>query len=115
MNILQKIFAFKEKEVAESLSLYPVRLLERSLYFNTHPVSLRKYLLEKDKSGVIAEFKRKSPSKGNINLYAPVGPTTIGYMQAGASALSILTDKEFFGGSNNDLTEARKFNYCPIL
>ena len=115
MNILQKIVAFKEKEVDENRSLYPIKLLERSLYFNTKPVSLRKYLLEKGKSGIIAEFKRKSPSKGDINLYAPVGPTTVGYMQAGASALSVLTDKEFFGGSSNDLTEARKYNYCPIL
>lgn len=115
MSILQKIAAFKEKEVAENKSLYPVKLLERSIYFDTKPVSLSTYLLEKDKSGIIAEFKRKSPSKGNINLYAPVGPTTVGYMQAGASALSVLTDKEFFGGSNADLSEARKYNYCPIL
>jgi indole-3-glycerol phosphate synthase len=115
MNILEKIAEFKQKEVEENRSLYPVKLLERSIYFKTKPVSLKAYLLEKNKSGIIAEFKRKSPSKGVINAYAPVGPTTIGYMQAGASALSILTDKEFFGGSNNDLTEARKFNYCPIL
>ncbi|MBL0309817.1 MAG: indole-3-glycerol phosphate synthase TrpC [Bacteroidetes bacterium] len=115
MNILEKIASFKEKEVAENRSLYPVKLLERSIYFETKPVSLRTYLLDKNLSGVIAEFKRKSPSKGNINPYAPVGPTTLGYMQAGASALSILTDKEFFGGSSNDLTEARRYNYCPIL
>jgi len=115
MSILQKIVAFKEQEVAENRSLYPVKLLEKSIYFNTLPVSLRTYLLKKEKSGIIAEFKRRSPSKGNINLYAPVGPTTIGYMQAGASALSVLTDKEFFGGSANDLTEARKYNYCPVL
>lgn len=115
MNILEKIAEFKIKEVEENRSLYPVKLLERSIYFKTKPVSLRTYLLEKNKSGVIAEFKRKSPSKGVINAYAPVGPTTIGYMQAGASALSVLTDKEFFGGSNADLTEARKYNYCPIL
>lgn len=115
MNILQKIAAFKEKEVEENRSLYPVKLLERSIYFKTPSVSLRTYLIEKNLSGIIAEFKRKSPSKGNINAYAPVGPTTVGYMQAGASALSVLTDKEFFGGSSADLTEARKYNYCPIL
>ena len=72
-------------------------------------------MLDKGKSGIIAEFKRKSPSKGNINLYAPVGASTLAYMQAGASALSVLTDKEFFGGKNADLTEARNYNYCPIL
>lgn len=115
MNILQNIAAFKEKEVEENRSLYPIKLLERSIYFKTRPVSLRTYLTEKNLSGIIAEFKRKSPSKGNINPYAPVGPTTLGYMQAGASALSVLTDKEFFGGSSADLTEARKYNYCPIL
>jgi indole-3-glycerol phosphate synthase len=115
MNILDKIAAFKKKEVEENKSLYPVKLLERSVYFETKPVSLRTYLLDKDKSGIIAEFKRKSPAKGNINLYAPVGATTLAYMQAGASALSVLTDKEFFGGKNTDLTEARNYNYCPVL
>jgi indole-3-glycerol phosphate synthase len=115
MNTLEKIAAFKQKEVEENKSLYPVKLLERTVYFETKPVSLRTYLSDKDKSGIIAEFKRKSPSIGNINLYAPVGATTLAYMQAGASALSVLTDKEFFGGKNADLTEARNYNYCPIL
>jgi indole-3-glycerol phosphate synthase len=115
MNILKKIEAFKKKEIEENQSLYPVKLLERSIYFNTAPVSLRTYLLDKGKSGIIAEYKRKSPSKGNINLYAPVGATTLAYMQAGASAISVLTDREFFGGANADLTEARNYNYCPIL
>ena len=72
-------------------------------------------MLRDDKVGITAEFKRKSPSKGMINQYAPVEQTTIGYMQAGSSALSVLTDEEFFGGKNKDLLEARKFNYCPIL
>jgi indole-3-glycerol phosphate synthase len=76
---------------------------------------MKKYLQRPDKSGIIAEFKRKSPSKGDINPYAKVEEVTIGYMQAGASGLSVLTDTHFFGGKNEDLTEARKFNFCPIL
>lgn len=115
MNILEQIAAQKVTEVAELQSLYPTKLLEKSIYFATQTVSLRKYLMRPDKSGIIAEFKRKSPSKGMINKYAPVERTTVGYMQAGASALSVLTDSQYFGGSSEDLTLARKFNFCPIL
>ena len=114
-TILDTIIAYKRKEVASRRELVPVKLLETSLYFNSQPLSLRKYLLREDGSGLIAEFKRKSPSKGWINQYAPVERTTLGYMQAGAMALSILTDAEFFGGKNEDLTTARRFNFCPIL
>jgi len=115
MNILEKIVEQKKKEVAERKSLYPVKLLEQSIHFASPAVSLKKYVQRKDLSGIIAEIKRKSPSKGAINPYVSIERTSIGYMQAGASALSILTDKEFFGGSNEDLMVARKFNYCPIL
>jgi len=115
MNILEKIIAHKKVEVAERSSLVPVKLLEKSLYFDSQVVSMKKYVERADKTGIIAEFKRKSPSKGDINPNASVETVTIGYMQAGASALSILTDKEFFGGKNEDLTLARKFNFCPIL
>ena len=115
MSILDQIIEFKRKEVTERKSLYPVKLLEKSIYYPSPTVSLKKYLLRDDKSGIIAEIKRKSPSKGMINAYVSVERTSIGYMQAGASALSILTDKQFFGGSNEDLTKARKFNFCPIL
>ena len=115
MNILDEIVAHKKKEVAERRQLYPIPLLEKSIYFQTPVVSLRKYLQRKDKLGIIAEFKRKSPSKGAINPYAKVEGVSIGYMQSGASALSVLTDESYFGGKNADLTEARKFNFCPIL
>jgi len=115
MNMLDQIIAYKKKEVEERKSLYPVKLLEKSVYFNSPVISLSKYLLREDKAGIIAEIKRKSPSKGMINKYVSVERTSIGYMQAGASALSILTDTEFFAGTNADLTTARKFNYCPIL
>jgi indole-3-glycerol phosphate synthase len=115
MNILEKIIDHKRKEVKEKKGLFPVKLLEQSIFFEAKPVSLRKYLLREDKSGIIAEIKRKSPSRGLINPNVSVERISIGYMQAGASALSILTDKTFFGGSNEDLMEARKYNYCPIL
>ncbi|MEM1214625.1 MAG: indole-3-glycerol phosphate synthase TrpC [Bacteroidota bacterium] len=115
MNILEKIVAHKRTEVAQRQERVPVKLLEESIYYATPTVSLSEYLRREDKSGIIAEFKRRSPSKGAINSYASVEQVSIGYMQAGASALSILTDTEFFGGKNADLTEARQFNFCPIL
>jgi indole-3-glycerol phosphate synthase len=115
MDILEKIIAFKRKEVAEKSSLIPIKLLEKSIFFENRVVSMKKYITHPDKTGIIAEFKKKSPSKGAINLNASIEKTSIGYMQAGASALSVLTDNEFFGGSNEDLKMARKFNFCPIL
>jgi indole-3-glycerol phosphate synthase len=115
MNILDQIIEYKRKEVSDRKELYPVKLLEQSIFFSSPTVSLKKYVQREDKTGIIAEFKRKSPSKGMINAYAPVERTTIGYMQAGASALSVLTDKNFFGGSNEDLSLVRKYNFCPII
>jgi indole-3-glycerol phosphate synthase len=115
MNILDKIAAHKRQEVATRQELYPTKLLEKSLYFSTPTVSLSKYLRRPDLSGVIAEFKRQSPSKGLINAYARVEEVSVGYMQAGASALSILTDTTFFGGTSAHLTTARRLNFCPIL
>ena len=115
MNILDEILAKKKDEVEERKALYSVKLLEQSIHFETRIVSLKKYLLRPDKSGIIAEIKRKSPSKGVLNRNISIERTSIGYMQAGASALSILTDNTFFGGSADDLKTARKFNFCPIL
>ena len=115
MTILDKIVHQKRKEVAERKSLYPVSLLEKTINFNRPIVSLKKSLIAPDKLGIIAEFKRKSPSKPSINLNAEVEKVSMGYIEAGASALSVLTDQEFFGGSLADLTEARKYNACPIL
>jgi indole-3-glycerol phosphate synthase len=115
MNILEQIIQHKYKEVAEKKELYPTKLLEKSIYYETDSVSLKKYLQRPDLNGIIAEIKRKSPSKGIINNYISVEQLSVGYMQSGASALSVLTDSNFFGGKNEDLTTARKFNYCPIL
>ncbi len=115
MNILEEIIAYKKEEVKRRKELYPVKLLEKSIHFDAPVVSLKKYLLRKDKYGIIAEIKRISPSKGLINPNVSIERTAIGYMQAGASALSVLTDEKYFGGSNDDLKLARKFNFCPIL
>jgi indole-3-glycerol phosphate synthase len=115
MNILEKIIADKYREVADKSSVLPIKLLEQSIYFEGKVVSMKKYVTNPEKSGIIAEFKRKSPSKGMINGSASIEQVSIGYMQAGASALSILTDKEYFGGSNDDLKIARRYNFCPIL
>ncbi|MDZ4823346.1 MAG: indole-3-glycerol phosphate synthase TrpC [Flavobacteriales bacterium] len=115
MNKLEEIIACTRKRVTEQKEMYPEKLLEKSIYSNTPCVSLKKYLMRTDLHGIIAEFKRQSPSKGVLNNYAPVERTSMGYMQAGASALSILTEPQFFKGKNEDLTVARKFNYCPIL
>ncbi len=115
MNILEEIIAHKRQEVNENKELYPVKLLEKSPYFRAQPVSLEKYIMRQDLSGIIAEFKRKSPSKGIINEFADPATVCLEYMQSGASALSVITDSKYFGGSNKDLTTARKFNYCPIL
>ena len=115
MHILDKIVAHKKKEVAKRKELYPTSLLENSTFFNGQTVSLSQYVQREDKSGIIAEFKRRSPSKPSINLYADVEEVSMGYMQNGASALSILTDEHFFGGSSADLTIARRYNFCPIL
>lgn len=115
MDILDIIVHHKVKEVAELEARVPLAKLQDSIFYKSDSVSLSQYLKRTDKSGVIAEFKRKSPSKPEINLFAQPEEITIGYMQSGASALSVLTDNHFFGGSNYDLSTARKFNYCPIL
>lgn len=115
MNILDKILQHKRKEVDERKNLRPVKVLEQNDLFGRKTFSLKEFIQRQDKSGIITEFKRKSPSKGDINTHALVEETTVGYALAGASGLSVLTDLEFFGGSSNDLMIARAHNAIPIL
>ena len=84
-------------------------------YFDRNTLPLTEYIKAKDKTGIIAEFKRKSPSKGMINGSARIEEVTKGYSQSGASALSVLTDYNFFGGSVDDLMKAREVNQIPVL
>lgn len=115
MNILDEIIAHKRKEVADRKRAFPIEVLKRTELYAAPAVSLKEFLRRKDKTGIIAEFKRRSPSKGIINADASVETTTRGYADAGASGLSVLTDEKFFGGSSDDLSRARQVNSCPIL
>jgi indole-3-glycerol phosphate synthase len=84
--------------------------------FSRTVFSLKKSLLEVGSTGIIAEFKRQSPSKGIINDTATIAEVTHGYLSANVAAQSILTDTSFFGGSMADLMEARILNQQkPIL
>jgi indole-3-glycerol phosphate synthase len=114
MNILEKIVAYKRSEVAKRKAETPVAVLETSVFFPRETLSLRKFLTDPRKTGIIAEFKRRSPSKGVINGSADVVKVTAGYTKGGASCLSVLTDEHFFGGSSQDLEKAR-VNEVPIL
>jgi indole-3-glycerol phosphate synthase len=115
MTILDNIVAKKYREVKERKAISPVHQLEKSLLFIRKPLSLKHFLLKEDLFGIIAEFKRKSPSKGFMNEFSEAGRICCEYMQAGASAVSILTDSDFFGGSSYDLIQARELIDCPIL
>jgi indole-3-glycerol phosphate synthase len=113
-NILGKIVSYKKQEIEERKQDSPVSLLEKQPGFTRDIFSMKKYLADPEKNGIIAEFKRKSPSKGIINDAASVEEVTGAYACKGASMISILTDGPSFGGSTNDLTRAR-FNPLPIL
>lgn len=114
MNILDTIIAKKRIEVAESKLNKSVSELEGIPFFKNETLCFKEFLLRKDKTGIIAEFKRQSPSKGIINDTSSVIDVTSEYAKYGASAISVLTDKAFFGGSLHDLLQARE-NAIPIL
>jgi indole-3-glycerol phosphate synthase len=95
--------------------LTSVRDLEYSELFGRETISLSKSLSDKSRTGIIAEFKRKSPSKGILNSSSLVADITAGYFREGASGISVLTDTQFFGGSIADLLHAREKSNCPIL
>lgn len=113
-NILETIVTEKKKEVAFRKEKTPVKILESEELFSKPCLSIVKELTDAKKPGIIAEFKRKSPSLGWINKEADVLEITSGYAQNGASAISVLTDEKFFGGSLNDLSNACG-NGVPML
>lgn len=115
MTILDKIVAHKKKEVEQAKANTSYKALESAEFFNRQTLSFKDFLLDANRTGIIAEFKRRSPSKGIINDKVSVEEVTTAYNAAGASALSVLTDTEFFMGQKADLIKARGVNQIPIL
>ncbi len=115
MNILDTIKAQKIKEVAVLKTQFSYSFLEEQPLFNSATHSLKKAIESSVSGGIIAEFKRKSPAKGNINLNADVIEVTQGYANATVSGLSVLTDETFFGAQKTDFELARKNNTIPML
>lgn len=114
MNILDTIIAKKRIEVEERKHNKNIVELEKEPFFKEQVLSFKNFLSNKNKTGIIAEFKRKSPSKGIINSSSDIIQVTSAYAKYGASAISVLTDETFFGGSLNDLVTAT-INKVPLL
>lgn len=107
MNILKQITDNKRKEVAKIKALVSLGDLKQSPFFNRSCHSLRATLAKEGASGIIAEHKIASPSKGLINDSLEITEIIKGYVLAGASGISVLTDEKFFGGTIEDLAKAR--------
>lgn len=114
MNILEKIVADKRIEVAAKKALLPIPYLEASPLFTRDTISLSQ-ALKKEGYGIIAEHKRRSPSKAVINQTLSIEAVAKGYEQAGMAGISVLTDGKYFGGSLDDLLLARASCDLPIL
>ena len=114
MTILDKIIADKYIEVKLRKSVLPVSQLEKSALFERKTLSLTKRLKESS-TGVIAEHKRRSPSKSIINTSLNVFDVAKGYEDAGVCGMSVLTDAKYFGGSLDDLLAARASCNLPLL
>ena len=114
MHILEKIVKAKQRELALKKQLFPIRELESSPLFQRQLNSLKDNLIN-SQSGIIAEHKRRSPSKPLINNSLSVEEVVNGYSEAGVCGISILTDGQFFGGSLDDLILARSVTSTPLL
>lgn len=113
-NILDKIVATKKKEVENAKQKISIYQLENSAYFNERTYSLSK-MINNSLTGIIAEHKRKSPSKDVINNSLQIENVVSSYQNAGASGISVLTDNVYFGGSLEDLLITKSNVQIPIL
>ena len=114
-HILDQIINHKRSEVSSNRRDRPVSSLREQALYNRERVSLSTALRESPHYGIIAEFKRKSPSQADINLNADPLQITTGYVKAGAAGLSVLTDQHFFGAHTDDILRARAAVEAPII
>jgi indole-3-glycerol phosphate synthase len=115
-GILGQICENKRLEVARQKEAMPLSYMMNFLDVTDHQTISFKQALTNSHSGIIAEFKRRSPSKGWIHADADIKSIVVGYEQAGATAISILTDEKFFGGTFHDFHRARKrIKQIPLL
>lgn len=113
-NILKKIVEAKKKRIKEQKERVPLSLLEKKCENLTLRHRFKEALKKKNTINIIAEYKKASPSAGVLTTAGPVQVATI-YQEAGASAVSILTEEDFFKGSIQDLEEIRKAVHLPVL
>lgn len=113
-SILEKIIRDKKEEVMLKKQLIPEAQLQASAVFQRTPLSLSNKLKDSD-TGIIAEHKRRSPSKAVINQSLSVQEVAKGYEDAGVCGMSVLTDGKYFGGSSDDLLLARASCNLPLL
>lgn len=114
MNLLDKIVVDKRQEIILRKSIIPIKQLEQSVLYGRDTVSLANKL-KNSNSGIIAEHKRRSPSKQVINHNLNVQDVAKGYEDAGVCGMSVLTDGKYFGGSLDDLLIARASCNLPLL
>jgi len=116
-DILQEIVAHKRQEVEQFKREVSEQEIHRRVepLLDFRPSSMRKALKSSD-TGIIAEFKRRSPSKGWIKEDGRADVIPLAYQQKGAAALSILTDEHYFGGSDTFISTARNSGVdIPVL
>lgn len=116
MDILEKIVAAKRKEVEKFKPLSSIERFEREGFFwEISNRSLVKSLMKTDSSGIIAEFKRKSPSKGWFKMKELEVESVVSAYNKSAAGISIITDEEFFGGDLDDLIQTKVITDIPVL
>ena len=114
MKTLDKIVEDKKIEINKLLSNSSISKLENSHLFSRKCISLKESI-KNNNSGIICEFKRRSPSNQNINYISSLSDVVSGYEEAGAAGLSILTNKKYFDGDTQDIIDIRDISNLPIL
>src|SRR5262245_45988600 len=115
MDVLSEIIAVKKQRVAAANARLPFEQLRDQVKTRARGHNFADALRSYSRINLIAEFKRRSPSKGNINSQADPAAMAKIYESAGAAALSVLTEEDYFGGSLEDLRRVRKATSLPVL